>query len=276
VRLAICDYVSFSGKLADMLSHKTRPYLSQTTSSRNSSMDGQRTDGYNHNSKPLDKASIHHLVECPNKRTRASLIWFSTCWMSSMFKSIVCRSSYWFVARLRCFSCTIALEFNATTLMQRHPRNVHGVSKKYRDYRNISRKGRATVIKFGVHLEGTLPDIHARALSCASTQSEMAYLRVEGCWGCPAHFRFSSNAFATALRLAVEDVWMGKNVVEDDWWVHMSRIQIKTGCQCFRSSRKFIASVSVLWECEASDQAAPKGQTFRFLYSVNEFDAEFE
>ena len=54
--------------------------------------------------------------------------------------------------------------------------DLHGLSKKYRDYRNISRKGRATLIKFGVHLEGTLPDIHARALSCASTQSAMAYL----------------------------------------------------------------------------------------------------
>ena len=65
---------------------------------------------------------------------------------------------------------------------------IHGLSKKYRDYRNISRKGRATLIKFGVHLEGTLPDIHARALSCASTQSAMAYLRVEECWGCPSRF----------------------------------------------------------------------------------------
>ena len=122
---------------------------------------------------------------------------------------------------------------------------IHGLSKKYPDYRNISRKGRATLIKFGVHLEGTLPDIHARALSCASIQSAMAYLWVEGCWGCPSHFRFSSNAFATALTMAVEDVWMGKNVVEDDWWVHMSRIKIKTGCQCSRSSCKLIASVSV-------------------------------
>jgi len=75
----------------------------------------------------------------------------------------------------------------------------------------ISQKGTATLIKFGVDLEGTLPDIHARALSCASTQSEILGLQSRASHFSqmfPDHLRslrfpFSDEKYCSGLLLIV-------------------------------------------------------------------------